>query len=484
MVITNDAGRCALQELRSVLRTPISHDNPVGERVLDDPLLDFIESQMMKVGSLAHGEVRWDEVEVSIVSLMKNKTKDLKLLVHLMQCLQQSNSVERFVLSIQILSEFMGTYWESCFPAPGLRGALPRKKFFTQMVQRTDTALDKLIQSDAFVSETMQQELVQAKNDFSQVSMSLGLSGEYSIALINGLERWLTSCRQSSSSSSTSGEYEEVRAATEKTQTTEAQAVSSSLDTNSLKSAKQSMQKMADYLSENEYGYALSIRLRRHSVWLSISTPPDSNAAGETSLRSMPQDRVREYFEQFQHRPNLTLWRQVEQSLLNAPFWFEGQYLSAQIALKLGQPRWAEAILDETLQFLKRLPELGTMSFKDGQPFISEETKQWLNTQSAIESHSMVVGSWDDKREEAFRLAKEGGLSVAMAMLNDGLVQCSEPRDQCYWRLISADLLASQGLDAMAYQHYQSLYQIVTQSTVQDWEPTLVQQLEKIVITE
>ncbi len=482
MVTINDAGRGELQELRTLLQTPISQDNPVGERVLDDPLFDFVESQMMKVGSLSHGEVRWDEVEVSIASLMKNKTKDLKLLVHLMQCLQQSNSVERFVLSIQIFSDFLATYWESCFPAPGLRGALPRKKFFTQVVQRTDKALDKLIQSDAFVSETMQQELDQAKNDFSQASMSLGLSGEYSIALINGLERWLTSCRQSSSSPS--AEPESVRAAIEIPQPLEDQVASTSLDTSSLKTAKQSMQKMADYLSENEYGYALSIRLRRHSLWLSISTPPDSNAAGETSLRSMSQDRVREYFEQFQHRPNLALWRQVEQSLLNAPYWFEGQYLSAQIALKLGQSRWAEAILDETLQFLKRLPELGAMSFKDGQPFVNEETKQWLSTQSAIESHSQVVGGWDDKREEAFRLAKEGGLSVAMAMLNDGLVQSSEPREQCYWRLISADLLASQGFDAMAYQHYQSLYQIVTQSSVQDWEPTLVQQLEKIVITE
>ncbi len=480
MVETQNAERIDLQELRTILRAPISNDNPIGERIIDDPLFDFIESQMMKVGSLAHGEVRWDEVEVSIVSLMKNKTKDLKLLVHLIQCLQQSNTAERFVLSVQILSDFMESYWESCFPAPGNRGALPRKKFFTQIVQRTEKALKKLSQSDVFVSESLQEDLEQAKHNFSCVSDLLGISGDSSIALINSIERWLTSCRQSkpiSVSENKSGSTEE------NVELTQVPTTSVSTDTSSLKSAKQSMLKLADFLSESGYGYGLSIRLRRQSVWLSISTPPDSNAAGETSLRAMPKDRVREYLEQFQHRPNLALWRKVEQSLLNAPFWFEGQYLSAQIALKLGQPSWAEAILDETSQFLQRLPELVDMSFKDGHPFIDEDTKQWISARSPTSSHSMI-GSWDEKREEAFRLAKEGGLSVAMAMLNDGLLQSRQPREQFYWRLISADLLASQGLDAIASQHYQSLYQTVTQSTVQDWEPALIQKLEKIVITE
>lgn len=82
---------------------------------------------MMKVGSLSHGEVRWNDVETAILSLMGNKTKDLKLLVHLLQCFQSDGSVGRFVLSLQVLSDFMSQYWETCFPAPGSRGQLPRK---------------------------------------------------------------------------------------------------------------------------------------------------------------------------------------------------------------------------------------------------------------------------------------------------------------------------------------------------------------------
>jgi len=481
MVDTQNLQISELSEHRVIVRTPIAKNNPIGERIIDDPLFDFVESQMMKVGSLSHAEVRWDEVETSILSLMKNKTKDLKLLVHLLQCLQQSNSVERFLLSLQVLTDFMEVYWENCFPAPGNRGVLPRKKFFTQIVQRSEKALDKLVQGQTVVSDTVQEELELAKSSFSTTSESLGLSGDNSIALVNGIERWLTSCRQSKQTNQ--AQKKDANNVSDKSGGASASEVRVSIDTSSLKSTKESMQKMADYLSESESGFVLSIRLRRYSVWLSITTPPDSNALGETSLRSMPQDRVREYLELIDNQPNLALWRKLEQSLLNAPFWFEGQYLSAQLAMKLGQQTWANAILDETRQFLERLPELSSMSFKDGLPFVNDDTRQWLLAENA-EANNSIIGSWDDKRDEALRLSKEAGLSVAMAMLNDGLAQSIEPREQFYWRLVSADLLANHGLEAIAYQHYQSLYQIVTQSTVKDWEPTLIQKLEKIVITE
>ncbi len=42
-----------MTEYRQCVAKPISSSNPVGERLVDHPLFDFIEDQMMKVGSLS-----------------------------------------------------------------------------------------------------------------------------------------------------------------------------------------------------------------------------------------------------------------------------------------------------------------------------------------------------------------------------------------------------------------------------------------------
>ncbi len=459
-----------LHPLRAALRSPISEHQPAGERLIDDPLFDFVDSQMMKVGSLAHGEVRWDEVESSIVTLMKSKTKDLKLLVHLLQCLQQTNTPERFVLSLHLLNDFMDSYWELCFPAPGARGVLPRKKYLTQILQRCETAIDKFCRASVFLSQDVQEALGGIKNRFEGLIVSFGLTSDGTQTFVQALERWLATCPSSPP---------EVK--TPPVSSSPAPVVST--PAGSEKSVTQSLQSLADFLSENNESYPLGIRLRRHSVWRVITTPPDSNASGETLLRPMNPARLSEYQEQYQQRPDLVLWRKVEQSLLNVPFWFDGHCLSACIAQKLDKPDWAAAILDETRQFIQRLPELEGMRFNDGQPFVHEETRGWLFA-SEVTPPGSTGGDWAERRDSAFSLVKEGGLSVAMAMLNDGLQSAVELREQCYWRLLLADILKHQGLDAMAHQHYQSLYQIATQSTVKDWEPALIQQLTNIVITE
>ena len=69
-------------------------------------------------------------------------------------------------------------------------------------------------------------------------------------------------------------------------------------------------------------------------------------------------------------------------------------------------------------------------------------------------------------------------------MLNDGLVAATEPRDQFYWRLLSADLMQANHLDAMAQQQYQTLHTQISAMQVTDWEPSLVEQLERYTTSE
>lgn len=461
-----------VKEFRTKLAAPISDQSAVGERLRDDPLLDFVESQMIKVGSLSHAEVKWQEVEQSSLKLLAERSKDLKILAILLQCLQHQCTPERYILSLQLLVDFIEKYWVSCFPAPGKRGVLPRRKFFSQILQRSYQAGEKI--------EPVRFDFEQ-KSQLEQVIEQLEEAAKQQQLPTDGVEDLAALMKRQMANVS------EVKQVQDEQPSEIASAVSEpkisaqnsplNIDTSSERAIKQTLLKVADFLTEIDEGPVLGLRLRRFAVWFSITALPEANSQGETQLMAVSADRIQDYHEQLQRGASLALWRKVEQSLALSPFWFDGHYLSAQIAEKLSEPNWSEAIRQELALFIERLPGLSQLSFKGQVPFASEQTLQWLN--SVKQGPAEQGGAdWNVRRTEAMQLAKEGGLSVALAMLNDGLKGASEPREKAYWRLLSADLMREYQLEAMAGQNYQALYSQISQMSVGQWEPSLIQHLE------
>ncbi|MGR5057616.1 type VI secretion system protein TssA [Vibrio rotiferianus] len=471
-----------ITEYRQCIAKPISNDSPVGERLVDHPLFDFVEDQMMKVGSLAHASVQWDEVEHSTLKLLGEQSKDIKLLVYLLQCLHNQVTPMRLITSFEVMGEFISQYWNESFPAPGPRGNLPRRKFFSQMAQRFTLVIDKFDFST--LDETDRQALQKAVAEWQEAIEKLELTSELVDSVVVRVKGELSRAEESQRVTEQSAQSE---AKAEQVAPASVTPSSSSVvvDHSSDKAAKQTLLKVADFLSEQDYGIALAIRLRRFAVWGSISSLPDHKQDGETMLRGMQVDRVKDYQDQLRH-PDLALWRKVEQSLTLAPYWFEGQLMSHTIAKQLGKEDWCKAIVEETQNFLNRMPSLFELKFKGGEPFVSESVKEWLINvgQADGSSGQSVGGDWQEKRKEAFQLAKEGGIAVALSMLNDGLVSAVEPRDQFYWRLLAADLMRTNHLDAMAKEQYQTLNSQIENLTVPDWEPSLVEQIQRYTTSE
>ncbi|WP_299494805.1 type VI secretion system protein TssA [uncultured Shewanella sp.] len=470
------------KEYLTQITQPISADNPVGERLFDDPLFDFIESQMMKIGSLSHGDIQWREVETGIVTLLETKSKDLKLVTYLLQCLQHQPSLERFTLSLLILHGFMQSFWESCFPAPGARGVLPRRRFFTQIMQRLVKAAENI---DTEFCDTDEK---QAINEALAALITIAKQYELPLDELTSLEAALK--RRLSGESKPKQVVQSTEQVSNGAEQSSAQMSagastptppSLNIDSSNDKATKQTLQKVSDFLSEFELGTELSLRLRRFAVWFSIISAPERTASGETRLMPVAVDRVNEYQTLLSKGADMALLRRVEQSLTLAPFWFDGHHLSAQICQSLGHPEWANAIREETYSFLNRVPGLMDMSFKGGVPFVSPDTRQWLDSASgAGMAGGEVMSSWEQKRKETLELADQGGLSVALAMLNDGMSSTKEPREQFYLRLISAELMDSHQLSAMAKVEYNQLYTQAMETSLTDWEPTLVSHLQKV----
>lgn len=465
-----------LNEYRRCIVQPIAGDNPTGERLVDDPLFDFIEEQLMKVGSLSHASVQWEEVEHSIVKLLSEKTKDIKLLVYLLQCLHNQITPARFIVSFGIMSDFMRHFWGSSYPAPGNRGNLPRRKFFSQIIQRFMLVTEK-IDFSHFDNENRQL-LAEAISVWQQVIVQHELNSEAVTSVVRLIQGQLSKAEEQQKQVDNVTENKRNEQSSRRASGSEAV-----FDHSSDKATRQTLLKVADFLAEQEFGIGLSIRLRRYAVWGSILSAPDHDSRGETLLRGMLPDRIKDYQDQLR-QPALNLWRKLEHSLTMAPYWFEGHRLSYMLAFELGKQEWCDAILCETRQFLNRLPILHDLKFKGGEAFVPDNVKNWLSTESVSATTGSVGSDWHEKRSEALSLAKEAGIAVALSMLNDGLVQAREPRDKFYWRLLSADLMQASRLDAMAKTQYQTLYEQITSMHVTQWEPSLLEQLARHTTSE
>ncbi|WP_194437812.1 type VI secretion system protein TssA [Vibrio fluminensis] len=459
---------------------PISTEQPVGIKLEDDPQFDFIEDQMMKVGSLSHGSIEWEKVEQECIKLLSTQSKDIRLLGYLLQCLHFQPTTYKTTISFKVMEQFLRLYWQDSYPVPGPRGKGPRGKFFNQIAQRFHLLIEK------FDFERLDDEesktLLEVSEAWQDALDEQELQSEFVDLVVRRIKTEVSAIQQRQKA------VEVKTQQSQNEQTPVSQSVESrpdmTIDNSSDKSSKQTLLKVAEFLSEQENGRALAIRLRRYAVWGAIHSLPDHKSDGETMLRGMQADRVKDYQDLMRH-PDVSLWLKVEQSLTLAPFWFDGQLMSYAIAKELGEVSWCQAIVDETQTFLTRMPSLLELKFKGGDPFVSEQVKDWLKTCVPSTSTKTSAGNdWDEVRKDAQVIAEESGIEPALIMLNQGLDSSSEPRDQFYWRLITADLLRSNKLEAMATLQYQTLDKQVKSLSVPEWEPSLMEQIKRYTASE
>ena len=248
------------------------------------------------------------------------------------------------------------------------------------------------------------------------------------------------------------------------------------LDSSSERAWRQTQLQMAQLLIERHPDSAMGYRLRRHAIWSGIMTPPLTHSGVKTQLAPVCADRVASY-EAALGQADLALWQQIEQSLVLAPYWFVGHYLSAQVAEQLGWGHIARAIAQELEAFLSRMPMLAQLTFNDGSPFLPESCQQWLRpARQAI--LLPAIGSNDELAQRVETRLAELGVEAALRLLDEELPQLSEPRARFYAQLLQCDLLEQVGMSSLAQQGHRQLWHEANRLGLAQWEPGLVSRLE------
>lgn len=462
------------------LLTSLPDEQIRGAVLADEPRWDYVETELVKLGSLAHSQVDLNAVAEACLGLLESRTKDMRVLAQLLRCLQHPAKATPLGAAISLLEAWIQAYWLLAWPG----NASQKQRLMVQIVKRFEGALPRICESAS--AAELAQLLAQAEQ-LEQVWLAqCPDKGELLDPLVMGLKR---AQRQqvAQAEANAAGQPQSSGAAAAGNPTAAGPSASGAMllsgggsagidvDSSNDRAWRQTQLKVAELLIERQPDAAVGYRLRRHAVWAGITAVPMSGAGNKTPLAPMSADMVDEY-RAAMNAPDQGLWQRIEQSLTLAPYWFEGHRLSAEVAQKLGFGAVAQAIAEELGAFLQRLPALRELAFSDGSPFLSPECSRWLQPAKGGSAGSGETGL----AEEVAQRHGEQGVAAALALLDERIAQLKEPRDRFHALLVQAELLAQEGMEALARQHYQHLWQEASRLGLSHWEPGLVNRLESL----
>lgn len=424
---------------------------------------EYVDGEMVKLGALGHNSLDINQVQQRILLLLASESKDFRLIGHLLRTLQHAGRPLELILSAQLLCAWVKAYWSSAWP----ESAVIKRRLAQQILKRFASAADSFIEkADHGQVQEMLGELAHLAHLWQQPEADLAREVDALCAKYRRQpEKKVEETPQPGVYATASGEPVAPVAAPIPTV---------DVESSDEKSWRHTQLKVAEVLCERQPENPLGYRLRRNAIWSGITTLPQSQEDGRTPLAAFSADRMAEYLVGL-NNPDLSLWRRIEQSLSLAPYWFEGHWLSASVAMQLGFPRVAEAIHEELGYFLQRLPALKTLSFTDRTPFLPGKTREWAEP---VRQEDNRAAQADSDKEAIWQCWQQQGLEAALVEI-DRLQQRQDPRGQFYSQLLSANLLDEAGLTSLAQQSYSQLAQTARTITLPDWEPSLIAQLKE-----
>ncbi|MGY3980299.1 type VI secretion system protein TssA [Citrobacter portucalensis] len=437
----------------------------------DNPDWEYIDGDMLKLGSLAHSQLDIPEIQRRGLTLLASKSKDFRLLTHLLRTLQHAGDP---LLALRLLALYVEHYWTVAAP-----GMAHKKRFAAQVIKRFEAGISGFAenaaatQRDLLLGELAKLALLWQDNNATELAQATDDVAALYMRAFRDSEPAETPVAAQSAVASVP--LSTVPVASAPAPSSVAPAPVMNIDSHDDKAWRDTLLKVAAILCERQPDVPLGYRLRRHALWLAITSAPQAESNGRTPLAAFPADMMDDFHARL-NNADMTLWQQVEKSALLAPYWFDGHYLSAQVAQRLGYTAVAEAIREEAIGFLTRLPQLSTLLFNDHTPFISSQTKQWM-TASPSSAQPVSAQQSGEEWQNALACFTEQGLEAALRYL-DTLPEGS-PRDQFYRQYFGAQLMDDAGMAKMAQQQFRMLFNTGLRIVLAEWEPSLLEQLEQ-----
>lgn len=433
-------------------------------RIPDDlPEWEFIDTEIAKLGSLSHEQVDIAALQNGCLHLLESECKDMRIMVHLLRTLQHGGEPSNITLASTLLVDYVSRFWAHTWP----QDSKLRHRLLLQVIKRFASSSGHFCQhADAHSRELVRSGFLQLQKLLEPTDPALAgevapLIPQFGQVLAAKVDMPTPQIQSNSAASQTEQNVASLMPKVE-------------IQHDSDRVWKQTLLKIAELLCESQPDDPIGYSLRRHAIWYTVKTAPLCKDGRITQLAAVSHDRVADYRTALANA-GIPLWQQIETSITLAPYWFDGHFLSAQIARQLGYSTVAESIRQSVQRLLEKIPALNAMTFSDGTPFIGDDTRQWLEEKQ--KNTDISAGSY----ENVWAQYRENGLGAALKQLENQQSREQEPREQFYNQLTIAQLLMEAGMTTLSNQHFESLWRNSHGVTLAEWEPSLLSQLEEHV---
>lgn len=229
--------------------------------------------------------------------------------------------------------------------------------------------------------------------------------------------------------------------------------------------------------------HPLVVEIGRFAARAPLLEPPP--AQGGTTALVPPPVAIIDAFQAICHAGNAEgIIEFCESRILAFPFWLDLDQASARGFGMLGErgARMRKAIIKNALAFTERMPGIELLTFADGTPFASEETRQWLETCRAEQSGNAPTDAFGAVQQQAQQAGADGRHDDAIKAYQSFIQTTSTGRDQFKARLALTDLFITVRADADPVPFVQPLVEDCTQHALNLWEPELASKAWQIVL--
>ncbi|NNE63814.1 MAG: type VI secretion system protein TssA [Gammaproteobacteria bacterium] len=507
---------------RFIGSAPVSEDNPCGENIRYESNFEQLEAELAKQESLNSETVDWRIVANVSSEIIEHASKDLLVGSYLCYALLMTEGYSGFAVGLKVLSEMVEKYWDGLFPPQKRMRA--RQSSFVWLAEKAGMYLSSKppssADSDAVLEaaeaiKTLDNLLVEFMGDqapmLTEISRPLKNYAQSARVELEKVKQQTTEkpveAKQESAVESASNEAagdvdavstavdpspapRPIRAeATKPVAQPDTSAGSASIESDSdtrkiLRQLQTTLRDVSSFWINAKLSDSRPYRHARIASWIVVETvPPDQD--GVTQINPPASERLK-YFESLQEKKEfIQLIPEIEKTLSRSPFWLDGHFLVVKYLRQIGDENSdaIKTIIRELAGFLDRLPSVLYLSFSDNTPFANDQTRMWIESEvltsgssdtESADSSSETAEEWSVGLKTALQLAASGETDQAINLLNDGIANSSQLRNQFYWRFALANLFLQTG-NALAATTI--LEQIIKQSDnfqLATWEPGLL----------
>jgi len=253
--------------------------------------------------------------------------------------------------------------------------------------------------------------------------------------------------------------------------------------------AQAAIRKAALILIEKEPTKPMGYRVLRAARWDVLEKAPPVQD-GRTQLEGPPEQQRAAFAGLAVQGDWATLLPKCEQAFAGRAnhLWLDLQRYAAAACKGLGASHKAvmDAIMVETALLVKRIPELAQLQYTNGDGFCDETTREWLNSEV-----SAMLGTGDGggagsqgtgeqetsllekERQEAAALGAAGKLQDAIALVRQGMRNCSSEQDNFRRSILIGSLLVKGKQPRVAVSVLEDLGEKIEHYRLDRWDPDL-----------